>query len=80
MSLTVDSSQKVLLMGRSKDLAVCHSMTKAGRQCTNFINMYVNDFFSVVLLVCTCLYIYTLVSIMYRLFVLFSVGESTEGN
>jgi len=55
--MTVDSSQKVLLMGRSKDLSVCQSRTKAGKPCTNFVNLYVESMTYVnifVLLVYAC--------------------------
>ncbi|ELU17712.1 hypothetical protein CAPTEDRAFT_229132 [Capitella teleta] len=38
LSLMVDVDQKVLQLGHSKDFALCRSKTKAGRDCSNFVN------------------------------------------
>ncbi|XP_044268874.1 protein MCM10 homolog [Tribolium madens] len=37
-TLSVDNSQKVLIMGQSRDLGTCKSMKKNGGQCTNIVN------------------------------------------
>ncbi|XP_008200292.1 protein MCM10 homolog [Tribolium castaneum] len=37
-TLSVDNSQKVMIMGQSKDLGTCKSTKKSGAQCTNIVN------------------------------------------
>ena len=44
VTLTVDNSQKLMLMGVSKDFGTCTSKTKAGRSCNNVINRSKGDF------------------------------------
>ena len=39
LAITVDNPMKVMNMGQSKDFAVCKSKTKAGKNCSNFINL-----------------------------------------
>ncbi|XP_054741702.1 protein MCM10 homolog isoform X2 [Anastrepha obliqua] len=43
-NLSIDSSNKVLILGKSKDLGVCKSIKKNGEHCKNFVNVSEFDF------------------------------------
>ncbi|XP_071961125.1 protein MCM10 homolog [Antedon mediterranea] len=40
ISLTVDNHQKLLLLGRSKDIGFCKAKKKSGQPCGNFVNKH----------------------------------------
>ncbi|XP_053959602.1 protein MCM10 homolog [Anastrepha ludens] len=43
-NLSIDSSKKVLILGKSKDLGVCKTIKKNGEHCKNFVNVSESDF------------------------------------
>ncbi|XP_064633374.1 protein MCM10 homolog [Lineus longissimus] len=44
--LTIDHPQKVMMMGKAKDLGRCQSRTKAGNFCTNVVNKRTGEYCS----------------------------------
>ncbi|XP_074645529.1 protein MCM10 homolog [Tubulanus polymorphus] len=43
LSVSIDNSQKVMVLGASRDYGICTSVTKAGKKCNNFINKVKGD-------------------------------------
>ena len=41
VTLTLDHCNKLMMMGKSKDLGVCHAKTKGGKNCQGYINVWV---------------------------------------
>lgn len=44
IALTIDTAQKVMLLGKSKDLGTCKSKKKNGEQCTAVVNLNVCEY------------------------------------
>lgn len=44
ISLTIDSAQKVMILGRSKDLGTCKSKKKNGEPCTAVVNINICEY------------------------------------